>query len=308
MQNFVKTIVVIFILVLNTFQTKAQIIIDTILLNNDSVVLFSNKQWEYLDRINFNGVTNKWLHDIIENDSNYNWKETWNNNVPYETNNDLSTMKDTLWICSVDSNHNAFCMPHPGMVTSTFKYRGKRFHYGIDVDLVTGDTLYAAFDGIVRYAQFNSGGFGNLLVIRHYNGLETFSAHLDKIFVSPNQDVKAGDPIGLGGKTGRAYGDHLHFEIRFMGNAIDPEYIIDFKNKRLRDENLYIHAGLFDYRATNTSKTTKASDVKYHKVKKGDSLYAIALRYHTSVDKLCSLNKIRSTSTLHIGQVLKVKE
>lgn len=308
MQKKLRILITIIFIWFGILNGSSQIIIDTIVINNDSVVLYSNKQWEYLDRINFDGVTNKWLHDIIINDSNYNWVENWNTNEAYSSENDLSTMKDTLWLCTVDSNHNAFCMPHPGILTSTFKYRGRRFHYGIDLDLVTGDTLYAAFDGVVRYAQFNNGGYGNLVAIRHYNGLETLYAHLSKIFVGPNQDVKAGDPIGLGGKTGRAYGDHLHFEIRFMGNAIDPEYIIDFKNKRIKDENLYIYSGLFDYRATNTNSSTKASDVKYHKIKKGDTLYGLALRYHTSVENICDLNKLRSTSTLNIGQVIKVKE
>ncbi len=294
--------------------------LDTTVVAGDTVVLFSDKSWEYMRMLHFDGVTNPWINEIVQSDSNYQWVQGWDNHMPYTRDNDLSFMPDTLWICTVDSNHYKFCIPHPGMVTSRFKYRGKRFHYGIDVDLVTGDTLSSAFDGIVRYAEYNDGGFGNLIIIRHFNGLETYYAHLSEMFVTPNQEVKAGDHIGLGGKTGRAYGDHLHFEIRFYGNAIDPEAIIDFENNCLRDENLLIHKGLFDYRAVSTNKkyqnqhpagSTSPEDVpkvKYHKVKSGDSLYAIALKYKTTVNRLCQLNNIKSSKILHIGDVIQVRE
>lgn len=304
-----NSIIILFLFIVQLL--PAQNILDTTLVGEDSIVIFSDKSWEYLDMLNFDGIVNEDLYEYIQSDSNYQWQENWDNETPYTLDNDLSQIPDTLWICTVDSIHNGFCIPHPGMVTSTFKYRGKRFHYGIDVDLVTGDTLSSAFDGIVRYAKYNDGGFGNLVIIRHYNGLETYYAHLDKIFVIPNQKVEAGTHIGLGGKTGRAYGDHLHFEIRFFGNAIDPELIIDFKNKRLQDENLFLHSGMFDYRAVSSNKkyqgsSENVSEIKYHKVKSGDSLYAIALKYKTSVNSICELNNIKPTKILHIGEVLKV--
>lgn len=312
----VKNILIIALISISNLFT-AQSVVDTVVIGNDSVVIFADKSWEYLDMINFDGIVNQELYDYIQSDSNYQWQENWDNETPYTLDNDLSLIPDTLWLCTVDSNHNEFCMPHPGLVTSTFKYRGKRFHYGIDVDLVTGDTLSSVFDGIVRYAKYNSGGFGNLVIIRHYNGLETYYAHLDKIFVSPNQQVNAGTHIGLGGKTGRAFGDHLHFEIRFFGNAIDPELIIDFKNNKLQDENLFLHSGMFDYKAISSNKNYKkkgkassseSSKVKYHKIRSGDSLYAIALKYKTSVNSICALNSIKASKILRIGEVLKVRE
>jgi hypothetical protein len=291
-------------------------VLDTIMIGHDSVLVYSDKSWEYLRMIDFDGILNLPLTAIT---TQLGWKEDWENNVPYTYDNDLSAMKDTIWLCTLDSSHNTFCMPHPGLVTSTFKYRGKRFHYGIDVDLVTGDTLSSMFDGVVRYAKFNDNGFGNLVIVRHYNGLETFYAHLDKLLVTPNQEVKAGDVLGLGGKTGHAYGDHLHFELRFYGNALDPEQIIDFKNQQLKNENLFVHNGLFQYgKSSSNSKTvavsssskgssSSSSSKSVHIIKSGDSLYAIALKNKTTVTKLCKLNGMKKTDILHTGDRIKLK-
>ena len=287
------------------------------MMGEDSVVIFSDKSWEYIDMLNFDGIVNAELHEIIQGDSNYMWKENWDTQVPYTYDNDLSKIPDTLWLCSVDSSHNKFSMPHPGVVTSRFKYRGRKFHYGIDVDLVTGDTLSSCFDGVVRYAKYNSGGYGNLVIIRHYNGLETYYAHLEKLFVSPNQEIKAGEHIGLGGNTGHSTGDHLHFEIRFFGNALNPEEVIDFKNRKLKNENLFIHAGMFAYKRTSSNKSNSSSKtktlpgdnkVKYHKVRSGDSLFAMSLKYNTSLDKICELNSIKSSRILKIGEMIQVKK
>lgn len=287
-------------------------ILDTLMAGNDSIVIFADKSWEYIKMLNFDGITNPYLSALA---AELGWKEDWVNNVPYTYDNDLSSLEDTVWLCIVDDDNNEFCMPHPGMVTSTFKYRGKRFHYGIDVDLETGDTLVSAFNGIVRYAQFNEGGFGNLIIIRHYNGLETYYAHLSKLLVSPNQEVKAGDAIGLGGNTGKSYGDHLHFEVRLYGNALDPETIIDFEKNELKKNNLLINGQMFTYnkssKSYSSSTTSKSSstdkNASIHKVTSGDSLYYIALKYGTTVDKLCKLNGIKKTDILHIGDKIKLK-
>ena len=311
--NYLFAITLLFL----SFLGSSQFIKDTVMMGEDSVVIFSDKSWEYIDMLNFDGIVNAELHEIIQGDSNYMWKENWDTQVPYTYDNDLSKIPDTLWLCSVDSSHNKFSMPHPGVVTSRFKYRGRKFHYGIDVDLVTGDTLSSCFDGVVRYAKYNSGGYGNLVIIRHYNGLETYYAHLEKLFVSPNQEIKAGEHIGLGGNTGHSTGDHLHFEIRFFGNALNPEEVIDFKNRKLKNENLFIHAGMFAYKRTSSNKSNSSSKtktlpgdnkVKYHKVRSGDSLFAMSLKYNTSLDKICELNSIKSSRILKIGEMIQVKK
>lgn len=296
---------------ISNFYSQSKKAVDTVMVGEDSVVLFSDKSWEFIQMVNFDGIMNAYLNSVALD---LGWMEDWNNNVPYTYDNDLSAMEDTVWVCVVDDDNNEFCMPHPGMVTSTFKYRGKRFHYGIDVDLDTGDTLVAAFNGIVRYAQYNNGGFGNLVIIRHYNGLETYYAHLSELLVVPNQEVKAGDVIGLGGNTGKSYGDHLHFEVRIYGNALDPEEIIDFQNKTLKKNNLLIYSEMFKHNSksykkpgSSSSSSSSSSDKTVHVIKSGDTLYEIALKNGTTVDKLCKLNGIKSTDVLHIGQKIKLK-
>ena len=122
------------------------------------------------------------------------------------------------------------------VVTSNFGYRKsfKRMHKGIDVKVYIGDTIYAAFDGQVRAANIDPNGYGKYVVIRHYNGFETVYGHMSKQLVKANDFVQAGEPIGLGGNTGRSTGSHLHFEVRFLGAAIDPAEIFDFKEQKLK--------------------------------------------------------------------------
>ncbi|HBK95324.1 MAG TPA: hypothetical protein DDZ69_09955, partial [Porphyromonadaceae bacterium] len=115
-------------------------------------------------------------------------------------------------------NLTNFSMPHVGRMTSNFGRRGsRRYHYGIDLKLQVGDTIYAAFDGKVRVQQYERRGYGYYAVIRHVNGLETVYGHLSKFLVKENDFVKSGQPIALGGNTGRSTGPHLHFETRFLG-------------------------------------------------------------------------------------------
>ncbi len=123
-----------------------------------------------------------------------------------------------------------FCMPTPSrVITSNFGRRWGRMHKGLDIKVYTGDTIRAAFDGKVRMAQYEANGYGNYVVIRHNNGLETIYGHMSKHLVRENQEVKAGTPIGLGGNTGRSTGSHLHFETRLCGVALDPALMFDFK-------------------------------------------------------------------------------
>ena len=131
-----------------------------------------------------------------------------------------------------DIDVSSYVAPVKGKVTSEFGYRRqfRRMHKGIDIKLNIGDSIKAAFDGVVRIARYNRGGYGYYVVIRHYNGLETVYGHMSKYLVRPGQQVKAGQLIGKGGNTGRSTGPHLHLETRYMGIAINPRAIIDFEN------------------------------------------------------------------------------
>lgn len=138
-----------------------------------------------------------------------------------------TTIPDTRNINVAD-----YISPVPGYVTSHYGYRSRfgRMHYGIDLKLQVGDSVKSAFDGKVRLTKYDGRGYGYYVVVRHDNGLETVYGHLSRFLVKPNQTVKAGDVIALGGNTGRSTGPHLHFETRFMGLPINPAAMIDFEN------------------------------------------------------------------------------
>ncbi len=239
-----------------------------------------------------------------------------------------------------------YYMPCPGYVTSPYGYR-KRFrreHKGIDLKVNVGDTIRAAFDGRVRIINFERKGYGNYVVLRHTNDLETVYGHLSAFLVEPDQYVKAGEPIALGGNTGRSTGPHLHFETRYMGYPINPAAIFDFANQTTHtdtytfDKKTYKQARNFDPKAnaeyakaylkehpnkpyTRSNKSAlpgaqneKATATKSSKsgastytVRKGDSLSKIATKNHTTVAKLCKLNGLKTTSKIQPGQKLKVK-
>lgn len=185
-------------------------------------------------------------------------------------------------------------------ITSKYGPRWRGMHKGLDVKVFIGDTIVSAFDGKVRVVRYERGGYGKYVVIRHDNGLETIYGHLSKQLVKENQLVKAGEPIGLGGNTGRSTGSHLHFETRFMGIAINPAYMFDFEKQD-------IVADTYTFRKPGTYKSDKSegSEIRYYKVKRGDTLSRIAAKSGVSVKTLCKLNRITTKTTLRIGQVLR---
>lgn len=305
---------------------------------------------------------------------------------------DVLNFNDSIMIVLQDPQHGQYVHPFNGRSTSAFGFRKYRYHLGVDIDLETGDSVKSCFDGKVRIAQWSK-TYGNVVVVRHTNGIETYYAHLSKLDVKPGQDVKAGDLLGLGGNTGHSHGSHLHFETRFRGQPFDPNMIIDFNRMCLRADTYYLSKSNFKYLGdthkvkhysrkkkktwytyytpggpeyattaaksnlnsvpdplpadanspappapakvtdgkepvkpgdqkvapkevkpavpTNNTTTNKTVPAKsksvYYTVKKGDTLSQIALKNGTTVDKLCKLNNIRSTSVLKIGQKLKIK-
>lgn len=297
------------------FSEGIPIPIDT--LNTDDrykkVVLFDNGTWLYY---------NLERPDIPDSISNDHWETQWVHTYRDVALNDLP---DSVVLRLVDSVHR-YCIPHSGPVTSQFKFRWHRPHRGVDIGLHTGDVVYAAFDGIVRVALPTpmTGGYGNVLVIRHMNGLETYYGHLSSYIVKSGDVVKAGEPIGYGGSTGHSTGPHLHFETRYMGQSFDPERIFDLENGTIRCEdfvlykhyfNINSHYGQTDAQSLAASKkapqekggTTAKAKKTYHTVKKGETLSKIAKKYGTSVNKICKLNGIRQNKKLQIGQKLRVK-
>ena len=232
-----------------------------------------------------------------------------------------------------------FCMPTPSrVITSNFGARWGRQHKGLDIKVYTGDTIRAAFSGVVRIVRYEPKGYGNYVVIRHDNGLETIYGHLSKHLIKENVRVKAGDVIGLGGSTGRSTGSHLHFETRLCGVALNPALMFDFRAQdvtgdyyvyrrnsygnesaeatRLRgvqgsgsynpaDVNSTAVAQNRQVASAKKGNTAKSGTRKVHKVKNGETLYRIATKYGVSVDRLRQLNGLKKNANIRPGQLIR---
>ncbi len=199
------------------------------------------------------------------------------------------TIPDTVVI-----SMSGYCMPTDSTrITDTYGYRPRRgrMHLGIDIKVRIGDTIRAAFDGKVRISRYERRGYGHYLVIRHPNGLETVYGHLSKKLVNEDDIVRAGDPIGLGGNSGRSAGSHLHFETRILGNAINPALLFDFPGQKAVTD-LYLY--------------TKDNREIYYKVRSGDTLTRIAMRNSISLSNLCRLNGMSQNAIIRVGQTLRV--
>jgi murein DD-endopeptidase MepM/ murein hydrolase activator NlpD len=251
--------------------------------------------------------------------------EDWDNTYAHK----LTTLPDSMLIDLRD-----FCMPTPSrVITSNFGARWGRQHKGLDIKVYIGDTIRAAFSGKVRVVR-NEGarkGYGKYIVIRHPNGLETVYGHLSGWLVTENQEVQAGDPIGLGGNTGRSTGSHLHFETRLCGVPLNPAIMFDFRNQDVVADNYMFRRnqyerdgllatqlrganGLYGYNPADVNspnmgrsvaQSSGSGNVRYHKVKKGETLSAIARKHNTTVNALCKLNHIGKKIRLRPGQILK---
>jgi murein DD-endopeptidase MepM/ murein hydrolase activator NlpD len=202
----------------------------------------------------------------------------------------------------IDCSH--FIVPVPGAVTSAFGPRRYRFHYGIDLRLKVGDSVRSAFSGKVRIIDYEARGYGNYIVIRHDNGLETVYGHLSVVLVAHNQRVKAGELIALGGNTGHSTGPHLHFETRYIGNAINPANIIDFNTGRVNSTS-YLLTKKQSFYYQRESKQVQI--LRYYTVRKGDNLGQIAARNGTSANALCRMNGIKQKTKLKPGQRLRIR-
>lgn len=150
---------------------------------------------------------------------------------------------------SIPHELGPYCHPKTGTVTSKFGWRHGKMHNGVDIDLCRGDSVVVAFNGIIRLAE-RKGNYGNVVIVSHYNGLETVYAHLSKITVKPGQIISSGMLIGLGGSTGKSSGSHLHFEVRFKGQPINPASFISFHEHKLYNTSIFIkksYNGVYTY-------------------------------------------------------------
>lgn len=226
----------------------------------------------------------------------------WDSNTinPYKV--DIEKFKDSVNLVLFDDSKD-FKWSSPlvsNKVTSDFGHRWHRWHHGVDLGLHIGDSVLSSFDGIVRLSKYERWGYGNYIILRHYNGLETLYGHLSKSLVEVGDHVKAGNLIGYGGNTGRSTGPHLHYELRYQGYAFDPRMIYDFENNK-------ILTNMFTLTPEHFGHLTKHRQTIWYKVKRGDSLSRIASRYKVSVHQLCELNKINKNTQLRSGKRLRVR-
>ena len=282
------------------------------------ILLFSDYTWKY-----FKDSTYALDKEVFH--------EYWNNEQPDPYHVSQNEFPDEIALWVVDTLGDYRC-PNQTEVYSKFGYRHRRRHQGVDLPLKTGTPVYAAFDGRVRMSRYYK-GYGNLVVLRHENGLETFYAHLSKRMVEPGDWINAGAIIGLGGSTGRSTGPHLHFETRYKGYAFDPQWLIDFPSGTLRHrlfvlKKKYLNAGSKyvpesdqeeidiiegdtkdreEAAAKEEAARKAAAAAQYYSIRSGDTLGTIARRYHTSVRSLCRLNGISEGTTLRIGRRIRVK-
>lgn len=284
-------------------------VIDTLATESEmiSIVLFNDNTWRYVMSENYK-ADSAIFNDHWDTVATHAYKDV-----------ELNTLPEATPIRLVDSLES-YHYPYIGRITSRYGPRRGRAHQGLDIALKTGDPIYATFDGKVRFSKA-AGNYGNLVIIRHNNGLETYYAHLSQRDVEVGDWVVAGQQIGLGGSTGRSTGPHLHYEVRYKGQSFDPERIIDFKTGELRRAELLLKRRHFSIYAKyeqdfddevevakiDEAERKAAAAVQYHTVRSGDTLGALARKYGTTVTRLCQLNGIKSTSILRIGQRLRVR-
>jgi murein DD-endopeptidase MepM/ murein hydrolase activator NlpD len=225
----------------------------------------------------------------------------WDTKKLFPYSNELSKHDTTYDLLLVGGSSGKFVSPVDGHINSAFGWRDSSNHQGIDLELRRGDPVRCAFDGMVRVAMRSYGGYGNVVIVRHYNGLETLYAHLNKIKVKPGEFVFAGQELGLGGSTGRSTGAHLHFETRFKGVPINPKYFISFDSHDLVSSSIELKKTRWGYAAYPIN-----TDV--YTIQKGDNLYELSRQFATSVANLKELNGFTRYPRLKAGDKLVIRK
>jgi murein DD-endopeptidase MepM/ murein hydrolase activator NlpD len=250
----------------------------------------------------------------------------------YQDWNNVYAHRETALPDSFTIDLRDFHMPTQSrVITSDFGSRWGRQHKGLDIKVYIGDTIRAAFSGKVRIVRYERRGYGKYVVIRHPNGLETIYGHMSKQLVVEDQEVRAGEPIGLGGNTGRSTGSHLHFETRLCGVALNPAIMFDFVNQDIVSDFYTFRRDSYEFdgrlatmlrgangksgydpamvNSPNMGRSRQAasagSSARYHKVRRGETLSTIARKHGTTVSAICKLNRISRTVRLRPGQILK---
>jgi len=268
------------------------------------------------------------------------YNELWDNDHLRSSHIQIPFSDGLLKIILLESHNSPFVFPCRGSLALAYgKTRRNIFHTGVDIFLQENDPVHVCFDGVVRMAR-EYGDYGKIVVVRHYNGLETVYSRLNRIQVRENQIIKAGHIIGFAGRAGNTGEALLHFETRFLNEHFDPALIINFESRMLRTNILTLTPSDFsilpipasflkkeknkiedetqeDFPTatdTDTMPTTATPNpsqpetiTKYHVIQKGETLFRIANQYNTSVEELMKLNNIKNATHIQAGQKLRVK-
>ncbi len=289
----------------------------------DGHVAYHNKQTnEFLSQLEYTALFDSMTTEKKNPDTNYVAPILPD---PYWDNDKVNPYMDVSLPVpfKVEFDQSTFTYPIDGdiVVTSRYGRRRRGPHRGIDLDLVTGDSVRAVLPGKVRFAKY-SRGHGKTVVVRHANDVETVYAHLSAYLVEANDSIAEGQVLGLGGNTGNSRGSHLHLEVRYKGVCIHPEYVFSFDgSSSIRGSELWVSNAWqspklhSSYRKSEVAPlfteqeaiAAQNAEPRYHRVQSGDTLSHIAQRYHLGLSELCRLNALSRTAILRIGQTIKVR-
>lgn len=241
-----------------------------------------------------------------------------------------------LMVILVSETNNPFIFPCRGQLARNYGVqKRKEFHPGIDFSLQMDDQIYCCFDGVVRMAT-EYGDYGKMVVVRHYNGLETVYARLGKVYVKPGQIISAGHILGRAGTENNK--GTLHFETRFMNEFFNPEILFNVEERALYSNNLFLKEGDFQFTKIPVATPVREEPqpevlqpdtvseplpekekpvepkkeepgqqaVQYHIVVKGETLYRISVKYNIPIDDLIRINNLSANGAIREGQKLRV--
>ena len=239
-----------------------------------------------------------------------NWFEHWDDLELFPDSTSLDTMPSQLHFVLLEEGEKLIYPWYGEDLTYGYGPRNGHMHKGWDTHLEVGDTVMSIMNGVVRYAKFNHSGYGNCVMVRHFNGLETLYGHLDQIDVQKGDVVLAGEPLGLGGSTGKSSGPHLHFEVRYGGFALNPALLMEWTDEgpiAKTNELSFDKSSLSKEKGGETYHVAHVVKTKTHRVRHGETLSSIARKYRTTVSKLKKLNRLRKSNLIRKGQRLRVK-
>ena len=196
-----------------------------------------------------------------------------------------------------------FFSPTDGLGRTSSRYGWResmgRMHRGVDISIPMNTPIYSAWDGVVRTTGYEKKGYGYYVVVRHYNGLETVYAHLNKVLSFRGDAVRAGDVIGLSGNSGRSTGPHLHFETRFLGGDFNPSLIIDFNKSTVKNKTFLWTKSLYPKKRVGGS-------LRVYRLKADTTLEVLCEEKNWDLEELCLLNGLLPDMELKKGRMVRI--